>query len=188
MKNIVRWGLMRSVTPENIQEHSHMAAVLAHALAVIGRDVYGRDCQPEHVAALALYHDVPEILTGDLPTPIKYHSPEILQAYRRVEDTAADKLLALLPAELQGAYRPLLFGEAPEYERRLVKAADKLCALIKCVEERRAGNDEFRLAERKTLEKLHAYAMDEVEYFLAHFMPGFELTLDEQGSMEYKEP
>ena len=187
MKNIDRWALMRSVMPENVQEHSHMVAVLAHALAVIRRDVFGIDCDPDSAASAALFHDASEILTGDLPTPIKYNNPEIMTAYRKVEAAAADKLLDMLPAELRPAYEPLLQGSDPEI-RKLVKAADKLAAYIKCIEERRAGNDEFRQAELKSLVTLRDYGMPEVEYFLKRFIPAFDRTLDELGTMDYREP
>ena len=187
MKNIGRWALMRSVTPENVQEHSHAVAVLAHALAVIRRDVFGVDCDPNAAAAAALFHDASEILTGDLPTPIKYNNPEIMTAYHQVEAAAAEKLLEMLPEKLRPAYVPLLMEEDAE-TRRLVKAEDKLSAYIKCIEERRAGNDEFLLAEKKTLEALRGYGMPEVDFFLQHFIPAFDRTLDELGTMEYTEP
>ena len=187
MKNIDRWALMRSVTRENVQEHSHMVAVLAHALAVIRRDVFGVACDPNAAAAAALFHDAGEILTGDLPTPIKYRNPEIMTAYREVEAEAAEKLLAMLPEALRPAYAPLLAEPDPEL-KPLVKAADKLSAYIKCIEERRAGNDEFLQAEKKTLDALRGYGLAEVDYFLEHFIPAFELTLDELGTMDYREP
>ena len=187
MKNIGRWALMRSVMPENVQEHSHMVAVLAHALAVIRRDVYGLPCDPDKAATAALFHDAAEILTGDLPTPIKYNNPEIMTAYRQVEAAASEKLLEMLPAELRPAYEPLLQDTDPD-TRALVKAADKLAAYIKCIEERRAGNDEFLLAERKSLETLRGYGLPEVDYFLWNFIPAFDRTLDELGTMDYREP
>jgi len=178
MKYIVRWSLMRNSVTENIQEHSHMVAVLAHALAVIRRDVYGEACDPNACAAAALFHDAPEILTGDLPTPIKYYNPAIREAYHQVEDMAADKLLSMLPAEMAPAYRSLL-REEDEGVQTLVKAADKLSAYIKCVEERTAGNREFADAERQTLASLEEMGLKEVTYFLAHFGESFGLTLDE---------
>ncbi len=187
MKNIDRWALMRSVTRENVQEHSHMVAVLAHALAVIRRDVFGIDCDVNAVTTAAIYHDAGEILTGDLPTPIKYYDPGIMTAYRKVEAAAAEKLLAMLPEEMRPAYEPLLAEPDPEL-RPLVKAADKLSAYIKCIEERRAGNDEFLQAERKSLETLRGYGMPEVDWFLEKFIPAFERTLDDLGTMEYSEP
>lgn len=187
MKNIDRWALMRSVTRENVQEHSHMVAVLAHALAVIRRDVFGVHSDPNAAAAAALFHDAGEILTGDLPTPIKYNNPDIMAAYRQVEAEASEKLLNMLPEELRPAYVPLL--EEPDSELTpLVKAADKLSAYIKCIEERRAGNDEFLRAEQKSLETLQGYHMPEVDYFLEKFIPAFERTLDELGTMDYREP
>jgi 5'-deoxynucleotidase len=187
MKNIERWELMRSVQPENVQEHSHMVAVLSHALGVIRRDILGQDCDPNALAAAALYHDASEILTGDLPTPIKYNNPDIMAAYHQVEAAAARQLLHMLPEAMRPAYAPLL-AEQEGDSRALIKAADKLSAYIKCIEERRAGNDEFLQAERKSLETLHSYGLPEVEYFLSHFIPAFEKTLDELGTMDYREP
>ena len=187
MKNIRRWELMRSIQPENVQEHSHMVAVIAHALAVIRRDVFGRDCDPNAAAAAALFHDASEILTGDLPTPIKYYDPDIMTAYRRVEAAAAKKLLDMLPEAMRPAYEPLLQETDPEL-KRLVKAADKMSAYIKCIEERRAGNDEFLQAEQKSLQALRGYGLPEADYFIDHFIPAFERTLDELGTMDYNEP
>ena len=184
MRYIGRWSLMRNALPENIQEHSHMVAVIAHALAIIRRDVFGVPCVPEEYAAVALYHDCSEILTGDLPTPIKYHSPEIIGAYRQVESLACRKLLDTLPEELRGAFAPMLEGETQARCHDLVKAADKLSAYIKCIEERRAGNDDFLSAERQTRKILEDCHLPEVDYFLEHFIPAFELTLDELGTIE----
>ena len=177
MKYITRWSLMRNSVTENIQEHSHMVAVLAHALGVIRRDVFHRDCDPDACAAAALFHDASEIFTGDLPTPIKYYSPAIREAYHQVEDVAADKLLGMLPGELRGAYEPLLREADPEI-RRIVKAADKLSAYIKCLEELEAGNNEFGDAAGETLESLRGMEMEEVSWFLDHFAEAFGLTLD----------
>ncbi len=177
MKYITRWSLMRNSVSENIQEHSHMVAVLAHALAVIRREVFGGIADPEACACAALFHDATEIFTGDLPTPIKYFDPEIRSAYHRVEDAAAEKLLDLLPEELRGAYEPLLREEDGEV-RTLVKAADKLAAYLKCREELAAGNSEFADAERETLALLRAMALPEVDWFLENFAGAFGLTLD----------
>ena len=141
MRYISRWGLMRSSIPENIQEHSHEVAVYAHALGLIRAEIFHEDCDAEHLAVLALYHDASEILTGDLPTPIKYHDPVIRDAYKDVEKMAEEKLVNMLPAELQTAYARAL-RPATEDEERLVKAADKLSALVKCIAERKAGNRE----------------------------------------------
>lgn len=181
MRYIERWSLMRNAMPENIQEHSHMVAVIAHALGVIRRDVFHGDCDPNACATAALYHDASEILTGDLPTPIKYYNPAIKNAYKQVEKVACQKLLATLPEELRPAFRPLMTGE--EYQD-IVKAADKLSAYIKCIEERRAGNDEFLSAEKQTRALLEQSPLPEVEYFMNHFIPAFELTLDELGTIE----
>lgn len=183
MRYIERWGLMRSSIPENVQEHSHMVAVLAHALGVIRRDVFKKPCEPDRLAAAALYHDAPEILTGDMPTPIKYHSGRISEAYHEVECAAADKLVNMLPVELRGAYEPFISGEVGEDEKRLVKAADRLSAYIKCVEERKAGNREFLSAEAQTRRRIEDMGLPEADYFLKHFMPAFEKNLDELGTM-----
>ena len=177
MKYITRWSLMRNSVSENIQEHSHMVAVLAHALGVIGRDVYGKNYNPDACAAAALFHDAPEIFTGDLPTPIKYHSPAIRDAYRQVETEAAEKLLSMLPEELRDAYAPML-RETDQEVRRIVKAADKLSAYIKCLEELEAGNNEFGDAAGETLTALRAMEMEEVSWFLERFAEAFGLTLD----------
>ena len=142
MRYIPRWALMRNSFSENVQEHSHMVAVLAHALAVIRNEVFGGHVDAGAVTVAALYHDATEIITGDMPTPIKYYNPEIKSSYRKVERVAAEKLLSMLPPELDAAYRPILCG-TDEDVRRIVKAADKLSAYIKCVEELKAGNLEF---------------------------------------------
>ena len=177
MKYITRWALMRNSVTENIQEHSHMVAVLAHALGVIRRDVFGRPCDPDACAAAALFHDATEIFTGDLPTPIKYYSPAIREAYHQVEDVAAHRLLSMLPDELRPAYQPLLEEEDPQV-RAIVKAADKLSAYIKCLEELEAGNNEFGDAAGETLEALRRMELEEVTWFLEHFAEAFGLTLD----------
>lgn len=185
MRYIARWGLMRSSIPEDIQQHSHQTAVYAHALGLIRREVFHRACDAEHLAVLALYHDAPETLTGDLPTPVKYHDPRMREAYGAVEQYAGEKLMAMLPAELQGAYRGILTPGAGEEEElwRLVKAADKLSALVKCMEERKAGNREFLSAEsscRRALEEMH---LAEADWFMEHCLPAFELNLDELETM-----
>ena len=183
MRYINRWSLMRNSESENIQEHSHMVAVIAHALGVIRRDIFHKDCDPDAAAVVALYHDCSEILTGDLPTPIKYHSREISKAYKEMEELACEKILATLPEELQGSFRPVFNGEISDKYRDLVKAADKLSAYIKCIEERRAGNDEFISAEKQTRAILDESPLPEVKYFLEHFIPAFELNLDQLGTM-----
>ena len=177
MKNIDRWALMRNADRENVMEHSHMVAVLAHALAVIRRDVMGVPCSPDRCAAAALFHDAPEIFTGDMPTPVKYHDPEMQAAYKRVEAGAIEKLVSGLPAEMRSEYDLLLRDEGGV--RDIVKAADKLSAYIKCVEELKTGNLEFKSAASSTLLKLRAMHMPEVDYFLDTFMDAFEKTIDE---------
>lgn len=184
MRYIGRWSLMRNSLPENIQEHSHMVAVIAHALGIIRRDILGIPCDPEEYAVVALYHDSSEILTGDLPTPIKYHSAEIMGAYKQVEELACNKLLDTLPEEMRNAFQPLLTGETQERCHDLVKAADKLSAYIKCIEERKAGNDEFLSAEKQTRRALEESELPEVRYFMENFIPAFEKTLDELGTIE----
>lgn len=178
MKYIGRWGLMRSTVPENIQEHSHMVAVLAHALAVIRRDKFGGTIDPGHVAAVALYHDAPEIFAGDLPTPVKYANPAIRDAYKAVEQSASDRLVAMLPDEMRPAFGQLLSETDPEV-LALVKAADKLSAHLKCLEELKAGNREFQQAAEQTLRALESYRLPELDYFIETFLPAFQLTLDE---------
>ena len=181
MRYIGRWGLMRSSIPENVQEHSHMVAVIAHALGVIRREVFGRECDPNALAAAALFHDAPEIITGDMPTPVKYHSGALTAAYKEVERGAAEKLVSMLPVELRGAYESLISGDVGEENEQLVKAADRLSAYIKCIEERKAGNLEFLSAERQTLERIRSMGLPEAGYFIEHFIPAYELDLDGLG-------
>ena len=178
MRFIQRWALMRNTAPENVQEHRHQVAVLAHALAVIRNEKFGGAVDPGQVAVAALYHDASEILTGDMPTPIKYDNPAIQHAYKEVEAVAEKKLLHMLPQELQSVYAPILTPPDPDVER-LVKAADKLSAYIKCVEELKAGNTEFREAAAQTRKALEGYGLPEVAYFLDTFIDSFSLTLDE---------
>lgn len=178
MRYIARWGLMRNTFQENIQEHSHMVAVLAHALALIQRDILHESADPERCAAAALFHDASEILTGDLPTPIKYFNPEIKKAYKQIEAVSCEKLLALLPQELRASYAPLLM-ESDAAVAKIVKAADKLSAYIKCLEELKAGNSEFEAAARQTQQALVQMQLPCLDYFMAHFLESFRLTLDE---------
>jgi len=179
MKNITRWSLMRNNTLENIQEHSHIVSVLAHALAVIRRDIFNRDSDPGLAASIALFHDSSEIFTGDLPTPIKYYDAEIMEAYKKVESVASQKLLSALPAELQSSYECVLSPAGNSDMLLLVKAADRLAAYIKCVEELKTGNLDFRLAAEQSREKLLSLNLPEVKYFMENFIQAFELTLDE---------
>ena len=178
MRNIRRWGLMRNSFEENLLEHSQMTAVLAHALAVIRRDVFGLDADPDGAAAAALFHDMSEIITGDMPTPVKYLNEDIRRSYKAVESQAEAQLLQLLPGEMRPAYVELLRGGSGE-THDLVKAADKLAAYIKCIEELRAGNEEFRSAEAQIRQTLEASELPEIAYFMKRFLPAFGMTLDE---------
>lgn len=186
MRYINRWGLMRNTVQENIQEHSHMVAVLAHALAVIRRDRFGGTIDPGRAAAAALYHDASEILTGDLPTPVKYANEKIQAAYKAIEDDAAQRLVEMLPRELQGSFAAVLHEDDPEV-LPLVKAADKLSAHLKCLEELKAGNQEFRSAAEQTRQALEDYRLPELAYFLEHFLPAFSCTLDQLQALQADE-
>ena len=178
MRYINRWGLMRNTQTENIQEHSHMVAVLAHGLAVIQNEKFGGQVDPGQVAVAALYHDASEILTGDMPTPIKYDNPDIQFAYKQVEAVAEAKLLSMLPEDLRPAYEEAITIVDPEV-KALVKAADKLDAYLKCVEEVKAGNAEFKKAKEQTYAALCQNPIPALQYFMEHFLEGFSLTLDE---------
>ena len=178
MRFIQRWALMRNTAPENVQEHSHQVAVLAHALAVIRNEKFGGQVDAGAVAVTALYHDASEILTGDMPTPIKYDNPAIRKAYKDVEAVAERKLVDFLPQDLRPAYRDIVTPVDGEIEE-LVKAADKLSAHIKCLEELKAGNNEFREAAAQTRRALEEYDLPEVKYFMDTFLESFALTLDE---------
>jgi 5'-deoxynucleotidase len=180
MRFIRRWGLMHNFYPENIQEHSLRVATIAHALALIGNRLYGRNYDADRAAALGLYHDASEVLTGDLPAPIKYHNEAIRDAYQSVEQTANERLLGMLPGELAPDFAPYFRPQPEDQElRQLVKHADKLCAYLKAVEELRAGNQEFSDAAALLRQSVHAIEQPEVRYFLERFAPGFELTLDQ---------
>jgi len=179
MKYIMRWSLMRNTNIENIQEHSHQVSVIAHALAVIRNVYFGGNVNPERIAVLALYHDSNEALTGDMPTPIKYFNPLMQKAYKDMEDISKEKLLTMLPEELRDVYRGILFYDESSDEGRIVKAADRICAYIKCLEEEKAGNTEFKKAAEATVKKIKNMNMPEADYFMEHFIPSFRLTLDE---------
>ncbi len=178
-KYIKRWGLMRNVADETLAEHSAQVAMLAHALALIGNKRLGRQYDLGAVTVAALYHDGSEVYTGDMPTPVKYNSPELRQSYALIEEQAAQTLLSHLPTDLREDYAPLVREDLPEEIYRLVKAADKLAAYIKCVEEVKCGNTEFADAKRTTYESLQKRRIPELDIFLAEFLPSFELTLDE---------
>ncbi|MBP3705434.1 MAG: 5'-deoxynucleotidase [Clostridia bacterium] len=181
MKYINRWGLMRNTQSENIAEHSLEVAYIAHALALIRERRLGIPCDAERAAVLAMFHDCTEIITGDMPTPIKYHSPEIRQAYREVEKLAAGNLLALLPEDLRGSYEPIFDEENSEDAelRPLVKAADKISAIIKCIEERKTGNREFVVAEEGQRRAVEEMNLPEAKIFMAEFLPAYEQSIDE---------
>lgn len=178
MRCVKRWALMRNTEEENISEHSHMVAVLAHALAVIENRVYGGSVDADRAAVVALYHDATEILTGDMPTPIKYYNPDIKNAYRKVERVAEEKLLSMLPHDIRQEYVPVLQNR-DDAVRTIVKAADKLSAYIKCVEELKAGNLEFKRAAEQTRAALEAMHLPALDYFLLNCMDSFSKTLDE---------
>ncbi len=178
LRYIRRWGLMRSAMPENDAEHSLQVAMLAHGMALIGQKRYGRNCNPEHIVTLAVYHDACEVITGDMPTPVKYHSPELRGAYKDVERMANDRLLTMLPDDLRESIAPYLSASG-DYDRQIVKAADSLSAYLKCVEERRAGNHEFDAAGDAIRRQLDAIQWPEVQDFIREFTPSFSLTLDE---------
>ncbi len=184
MRYITRWGLMRNTYAENIQEHSHQVAVLAHALALIRRDILqlpGPD--PERCATVALYHDCSEILTGDLPTPIKYDNPELLSAYRQMECLAGQRLLSMVPEPLRASYEPMLQEGDPDVTP-IVKAADKLSAYLKCLEEQKSGNRDFDSAATQTRHALEAMDRPELQWFLTECLPAYSKTIDELHCME----
>lgn len=179
MRYITRWGLMRNTFSENIQEHSHQVAVLAHALALIRRDILHLPTpDPDRCAVAALYHDASEILTGDMPTPIKYYNPEIKNAYKQVERIAGNRLLDMLPPALRPSYEHLVLEDDKELEP-IVKGADKLSAYIKCVEEQKAGNTEFDSAAAVTMQALRALHREEMDWFIDNCLEAFSLNLDQ---------
>lgn len=183
MKLIWRWGLMRNTRQENLAEHSLDTAYIAHALSVIRNTRFGGHVDEGRVVRLAMYHDVSEIFTGDLPTPVKYFNPDIKSAYKKVERKSIERLLCYLPDDLKPAYEDVMVPKEEEKELwRIVKAADKLSALIKCLEEEKAGNGEFKKAARAQEDFLRGMKMPEADCFMKEFMPSFKLTLDEQES------
>ena len=179
MRYITRWGLMRNSFSENIQEHSHQVAVLAHALALIRRDILKLEGpEPDRCAVAALYHDASEILTGDLPTPVKYYNPDIKQAYKQVEHIAGNRILDMLPAQLRSSYEHDVL-EDDLAVKPIVKAADKLSAHIKCLEEQKSGNTDFDYAARQTWEAMKAMKLPELEWFLENCLTPFTMNLDQ---------
>ena len=179
MRHIYRWSLMRNVNRENIMEHSLQVAMIAHGLAVINNKIFGGNADPEKTALLAIYHDSNETITGDLPTPIKYFNQGMESSYKDLETISKHKLLSLLPEELAESYKEILFYDETSVEGRLVKAADRICAYIKCVEELKAGNAEFQKAQQSILKRILGLNLPEIDYFMNHFMHPFCLTLDE---------
>lgn len=180
MKYINRWGLMNSTRQENLSEHSIETAIIAHALAVIGNKRLGKSIDANSVAVAAIFHDCSEIITGDMPTPIKYYNNQIKQAYKEIESAAADKLLSRLPEDLREEYEPIFNEEENLLLHRYVKAADKLSALIKCIEELKMGNEEFATAKQSITKALEKMELDEIKIFMDEFLPAYSLTLDEQ--------
>lgn len=179
MRYITRWGLMRNTFSENISEHSHMTAVLAHALALIRRDILKLETpDPDQCAVAALYHDASEILTGDLPTPIKYYNPDIKEAYKQVERIAGNRLLDMLPQELRKSYEHYVLEDDAQL-LPFIKAADKLSAHIKCLEEQKAGNTEFDTAAKQTWDAMKAMGRPELDWFLDNCLGAFALNLDQ---------
>lgn len=180
MKYIERWALMRNSVPENISEHSLEVAIIAHALALLGNKRLGKEYNPEHIALLGIYHDCTEIITGDMPTPIKYENPEIQSAYKQIEKGAAYRLLNMLPDDLREEYEIYFIEKTEDTEARLlVKAADKISALIKCVEEDKTGNQEFRSAKQTIASSIENLHCAEADIFMEEFFPMYQLTLDE---------
>ena len=179
MKFIKRWQLMRSTREENIMEHSQSVALLAHALVSIHNEVFGGKADVLKTVLYAVYHETSEVMTGDLPTPIKYYNSSIHGAYKELEKRACNKIVAMLPQEMQGGISPFVNADETSVEYKLVKAADRLAAYIKCLEEIRLGNTEFSKAKKSIEEDLHARKMPEVEYFFEKFIPSFDLSLDE---------
>ena len=180
MKYIDRWALMRNTRAENLSEHSLEVSMIAHALAVIGNTYFGKELNAERAAVLGMYHDATEIITGDMPTPVKYYNPEIRHSYKDIEHKAGQSLLAMLPEEMRASYEGLFEKQEEDaYLWRLVKAADKLSAYIKCIEEEGTGNREFVCARETTREQLYSLGLEEAEWFFRHFMDAYGKNLDE---------
>ena len=180
MKFIHRWGLMRNTQVENIQEHSLQVAMIAHALALIRNRLFGGSLDPERVMVLAVFHEVSEVITGDFPSPLKYFNPEISRAYSEIEEVARNKLWEMVPAELRDDYRPVLFHDPDEAQSwEIVKAADKISAYTKCLEELKAGNQEFAKAKDSVEREIAALGLPEADYFMQRFVHSFTLALDE---------
>lgn len=182
MKYIDRWNLMRNARRESLADHTLDVIFITHALIEVANTYFGARLDAGRAVLLAAFHDAPEIITGDLPTPVKYFDPKIKDAYDHVEDAAKAKMIAQLPKEMQGTYTGIMDGSEPDDDalKKYVKAADKISALIKCIEEERSGNQDFEQAKEATLRKINEFRMPEVDFFMEHFLPGYFLTLDEQ--------
>ena len=178
MKHINRWGLMRNTRQENLSEHSLESAFIAHALCVITNTRFGGTLDAQKAAVKAMFHDTSEIITGDLPTPIKYNNPEIKEAYKKIEESASQRLINMLPEDMRPVYSEI-YSENGEL-KKILRAADKISALIKCIEERRMGNDEFAVAEKSTEAAIRELGLPAADVFLEEFLPSYGLTLDEQ--------
>lgn len=179
LRLIRRWGLMRNTVPENDMEHSMQTAMIAHGLAVLGRARFRSAVSPERVLALALYHDAGEVITGDLPTPVKYKNPAIQDAYRAIEQNARQQLMDMLPPDMRADFAPYVTPDEESEEWRLVKAADRISAYLKCVAEEKMGNGEFTQAKTAILESLEQCPLPEVRAFMDEFVPSFSLSLDD---------
>ncbi|MBQ8164890.1 MAG: 5'-deoxynucleotidase [Clostridia bacterium] len=184
MKYINRWGLMRNTATENILEHSGQTAMLAHMLALIGNKYYGKNYDADRICIYALYHDANETITGDLPTPVKYFNHQINESYREIENLSKNRLLEMLPDDFRKEYEEILFFDEDNEEcKKIVKAADKISAHIKCIEEVKSGNSEFLAAKKATAESIKVMNMPEADYFIDNFIPSFECSLDELGGL-----
>jgi len=183
LKLIRRWGLMRNTIPENDMEHSMQTALIAHGLAVLGKTRHQREVDPEHVVTLALYHDASEVITGDLPTPVKYKSPEIQDAYRDLETHARKRLLHMLPEDMQSSFADCITPDETTYEWKLVKAADRISAYLKCIEEEKMGNRDFAQAKATIQDSISQNPLPEVQDFMRDFVPSFSLSPDELSRM-----
>ncbi|RJG21055.1 5'-deoxynucleotidase [Paenibacillus thiaminolyticus] len=181
LKHIERWSLMRNTTKENVAEHSFHVAMTTHMLCTIGNEVYGKALDTGRAVMMALFHDATEVFTGDIPTPVKHHNTRILANFREIEQLAAERLIGMIPAELQTAYAPLIDQTLDEELKRYVKAADLLDAYFKCGSEAAAGNREFDVARRQTEQKLRALGLEEIDYVLTRLAPSFDMTLDEMS-------
>lgn len=179
MKNIYRWGLMRNTKQENLSEHSLEVAFIAHALCIIENEKFGKHLNADYAATVAMYHDTTEILTGDMPTPIKYFNPEINTVYKQIEGIAANKLISMLPEYMRKSFTPIYFCEDEEINK-IVKAADKISAYIKCTEEIKMGNGEFSVAEKSIKKAIDEMRLPSVKVFMEDFMPSYKLSIDEQ--------